>query len=68
MKHFIGIGFLIILALIAGLSLFSPVGLDIHVHDTYRVIPLRIVGFWLLIGIAFVGFLVAAYKFARHAS
>lgn len=65
-KHFIGIGFLVVVAVVVRLGLLSSVGLDIHVHDTYRVIPFRTVAFWLLMGIALVWFLIAANKFARH--
>ena len=68
MRHVIGIGFLLVLALVVRLGAFSNVGVDIYVHDTYRVIPLRIVGFWVLIGIASVWFLIAASKFARRGS
>jgi hypothetical protein len=57
-----------VLALVMRLGAFSNMGLDIYVHDTYRVVPLRIVVFWLLIGIATVWFLIAAAKFARHDS
>jgi hypothetical protein len=35
--------------------------------DTYRV-PIRVVCFWVLMGIAVAWFLVAAYKFGRHGS
>ena len=52
MKHFVGVGTLVALALIVRLWVFQSIGLDIHLHDTYRVIPLRAVGFWVLIGIA----------------
>lgn len=67
-RHFIGIGLFLVLALVMRLGAFSNMGLDIYVHDTYRVVPLRIVVFWLLIGIATVWFLIAAAKFARHDS
>jgi hypothetical protein len=68
MKHFIGVGALVALALIVRLGAFERFGLDIYVHDTYRAVPLRVVGFWVLIGIAAAWFLVAAYKFGRHSS
>jgi hypothetical protein len=68
MKHFVGVGTLVALALIVRLWAFQSIGLDIHLHDTYRVIPLRVVGFWALIGIAAAWFLIAAYKFRRHSS
>jgi hypothetical protein len=68
MKHLIGAGVLVALALIVRLCAFRRVGLDIYVHDTYRVIPLRVIGFWLLMGIAVAWLSVAAYKFRRHGS
>ncbi len=68
MKHLVGAGTLVVVALVVRLWAFQSIGLDISVHDTYRVIPLRVVGFWLLIGIAAAWFLVAAYKFRRHSS
>jgi hypothetical protein len=68
MKHFVGAGTLVALALVVRLWAFQSIGLDIHLHDTYRVITLRVVGFWVLIGIAAAWFLIAAYKFRRHSS
>ena len=68
MKHFVGAGTLVALALVVRLWAFQSIGLDIHLHDTYWVIPLRVVGFWVLIGIAAAWFLIAAYKFHRHSS
>ena len=68
MKHFVGAGTLVALALIVRLWAFQHIGLDIYLHDTYRVIPLRVVGFWVLIGIAAAWFLIAAYKFRGHSS
>ena len=38
MKHFIGAGTLAAFALFVRLGAFQGVGLDIHIHDTYRVI------------------------------
>jgi hypothetical protein len=42
--------------------------LYIYVHATYYVIPIRVVGFWLLIGIAVVWSPIATCKFVRVAS
>jgi hypothetical protein len=67
-RHFIGAGVLVALALIVRLWIFQRVGLDIYVHNTYRVIPLRVVGFWLLMGIAVAWLSVAAYKLRSHRS
>jgi hypothetical protein len=67
MKHFIGVAVLVVLALAVRFWVFQRFALDIHIHDTYYVIPpLRITGFWLLIGIAAVWFIIAAFKFGRH--
>jgi hypothetical protein len=68
MKHFIGAGVLVALALIVRLWIFQRVGLDIYVHDTLRVIPIRVVGSWLLMGIAVAWLSVAAYKLRHHGS
>lgn len=66
MRHFIGAAVLVALALAVRFWMFQRFGLDIHIHDTYYVIPLRIIGFWLLMGVAATWFVVAAYKFGRH--
>ena len=68
MNHFIGAGTLAASALFVRLGAFQTIGLDIHIHDTYRVIPLRVVAFWVLIGIAVAWLFVAAYKFRRRSS
>jgi hypothetical protein len=61
MKHFVGVAVLVALALAVRSLLSSRIG----VHATYFVIPLRIIGFWLLMGVAAVWFLIAAFKFGR---
>jgi hypothetical protein len=59
-KHFVGVAVLVALALAVRFGVFQPLALDIHVHDTYYVMPpLRIIGFWLLMGIAAVWFVIA---------
>jgi hypothetical protein len=68
MRNFIGIGLFLALALVVRFGVFSNTGVDIFIHDTYYVIPLRMVAFWLLIAIATVWLLIAATKFARHNS
>jgi hypothetical protein len=68
MKRFMGVGVLVALALIVRLGPFQRLGLDVSLHDTYWAIPLPIIGFWLLMGIAAVWFVIAAYKFGRHSS
>jgi hypothetical protein len=60
MKHFIGVAVLVALALAVRFWVFRPLALDIHIHDTYYVMPpLRIIGFWLLMGIAAEWFVIA---------
>lgn len=68
MRYLIGAGVLLSLALVVGfiLVLRFGLGVDIHVHDTYWVIPVRKIAFWLLIGMATVGLLIVAYKFLRR--
>jgi hypothetical protein len=68
MKHFIGVAALVALALAVRFFWIFRSTLDVIIHDTYYVIPLRIIGFWLLMGIAAVWFVVAAFKFGRHSS
>jgi hypothetical protein len=67
-KHLIGVGLVAILAIVVRFVLRSPFGLDIHIHDTYRVVPLGIVGFWVLLAIAAVWLGVAAFKWIRRPS
>ena len=53
MKHFIGVAVLVALALVARFCLFSRFSLDVVFYANYYVMPpLRIIGFWLLMGIA----------------
>jgi hypothetical protein len=67
MKHFLGVAVLVALALVGRFWLFPHFSLDIHIHDTYYVMPpVRLIGFWLLMGVAVVWFVIAAYKFGRH--
>lgn len=59
MKHYAGSIALIALAFSAKFAL-RPLGLgfDIHIHDSLRVIPVSIVVFWLLMGVATAWFLM----------
>jgi len=66
MKHLIGIGVLIVMAFALRSWLQTSLALDISIHDTYWVIPLRIVGFWCLMGTAFAWFLVFAWASIRR--
>jgi hypothetical protein len=68
MRHFTGIGLFLVLALLVRFGAFSNTGVDIFIHDTYHVIPLRIVAFWLLMAIATVWLLITIAKFVRHNS
>ena len=64
-KHVIGAG---LIAILVRFVLPLPVALDIYIRDTYRVIPLRIVSFWMLLVIAVGWLVVAAFKVIRHTS
>ena len=66
MKHLIGAGLLLILAFVVRFALRLPIALDIYLHGTYRVVPLRIVSFWVLLVVAAVWLVIAALKLVRH--
>jgi len=68
MKHLAGIGVLIALAFILRSWPHTNLGMDIYIHDTYWVIPLRVIVFWCLIGTAFTWFLVFAWTSVRRHS
>jgi heme/copper-type cytochrome/quinol oxidase subunit 1 len=71
MKHLIGVAMLVVLALVVRFLLSPRPSLDLHVHATYfviSVISLRIIVFWLLMGVAAVWSVIAAYKFGRQGS
>ena len=68
MKHLIGAGLVAILAFVVRFVFRLPFGLDIYVHDTYRVVPLGIVGFWVLLALATAWLVIAALKVIRCAS
>ncbi len=65
MKHFIGVAVLVALALAVRFLLSPHLSLDIYVHNYYFMPPLRIIGFWLLMGVAAVRLGITAYKFGR---
>jgi len=65
-KHLIGAGLVAILALVVRFVLRLPFALDIYVHDTYRVVPLGILGFWVLLAIAAAWLVIAAFKLIRR--
>jgi hypothetical protein len=62
MRDVIGIGGLLAAAAAARIWLHSSTGWDITVHDVYRIILLKDVVFWLLIGSACVWLVLAARK------
>jgi heme/copper-type cytochrome/quinol oxidase subunit 1 len=66
MKYFIVVGVLVGLAALIRFVVLLRFGVDIHIHDTYWVVPVGKIVFWLLIAIASVCFLIGAYKFTRH--
>ena len=68
MKHLIGIGVLIAMAFGLRSLLQTSFALDISIHDTYWVVPLRIITFWCLLEIAFAWFLVFAWTSIRRHS
>jgi hypothetical protein len=67
MRHLGGIGALVAVALALRFWPFPSVGLDIYVHEVYRVIPLRLVCFWFLIGGACMWLLVFAWASIHRA-
>lgn len=68
MKHTVGIGALVAMAFLLRSWLQTTVALDIYIHDTYRVVPLRIIAFWCLIGTALVWLLLVAWVSIRRHS
>ena len=51
MKNYIGLG--VLAAFVVGAFLFfRAVGLDVHVHDHFVVVPITVLLFWLSIGVA----------------
>ena len=68
MKHLIGAGLLTILPFVVGFVLPFPFTLDIYVHDTYLVVPLRIVSFWVLLATSAAWLVIAVFKVTRRTS
>jgi hypothetical protein len=67
MKHLVGIGMMVAVAFIARSWPHSTFGLDVHIHDSYRVIPLTSITFWCLLAIALVWLLFfACLSIRRH--
>ena len=68
MKHLIGAGLVTIFAFVVRFMLPLPVAVDISIHDTYRVVPLRTVSFWVLLVIAAAWLMIGALMLIRHTS
>jgi hypothetical protein len=66
MKHLVGIGVLVAIAFVLRFWLRASLGLDISIHDTYRVVLLRAIVFWCLMGTATTWFLVFAWVAIRR--
>jgi hypothetical protein len=65
-KHLIGAGLVTILAFVVRFVLPLPFAMDIYVHDSYRVVPLRVVSFWVLLVTSAAWLVIAAFKLIRH--
>jgi hypothetical protein len=68
MRHIVGIGVLVAVALALRFWMHTSLALDISTHDVYRVVPLSIIGFWSLMGSACVWFLIVAWASIRRHS
>ena len=67
MKHLVGIGVLVALAFVLRFWLRTSLALDISIHYTYWVVPLRAIVFWWLMGTAIIWFLIfASAAIRRH--
>lgn len=61
MKNYVGLAVLV--AFVAGaFLLFRGLGLDLHVHDHFVVVPVTAILFWLLIGVAAVWLLIRVIR------
>jgi hypothetical protein len=60
-KHLVGIGVLVAIAFVLRFWLRTSLGLDISIHDTYRVVPLWAILFWCLMGTAIIWFLIFCF-------
>ena len=68
MKHLIGVALLIALAFVLRFGMQTGVGLDLQLHDTYYVVPVRIVAFWVVVAMAIGWSVVFAWKSIRSRS
>jgi hypothetical protein len=65
-KHLIGAGLVTILAFVVRFVLPLPFAMDIYVHDSYRVVPLRVVSFRVLLVTSAAWLVIAAFKLIWH--
>jgi hypothetical protein len=65
-KNLVGVGIVVALAVFLRFGLLKAISLDIYVHNTYRVLPLRVISFWVLMGMAMVWFVTIVDKLVRH--
>ena len=65
LKHLIGAGLITLVAFVIRFRVL-PRTLDIYVHDTYIVVTPRVSAFWLLLAVAAVWLVFAAFKFHRR--
>jgi len=69
MRHLVGIGVLVAIALVLRAWMHTRVGLGIYAHGGYlTVAPLSVICFWFLVGSASAWFLVVAWAFIRRHS
>jgi len=62
MKQLVGIAALVTIAFVLRFWLHTGLGLDITIHDTYRVVSLQAIVFWCLMGTASAWFLISPGK------
>jgi hypothetical protein len=66
MKHLVGIGVLVAMALVLRVWMYTRVSLGIYKQSGYlTVVPLRVICFWFLMGSACAWFLVVAWASIR---
>jgi hypothetical protein len=68
MRHLVGTGVLVAVAVTLRFWLHTSLALDISTHDAYRVVPFSVICFWFLIGAACLWFLVVARASIRRHS
>ena len=61
MKNYIGLAVFVAVVVRAYL-LFGALGLDVHVHDHYFVVPITVFLFWLSMGVAGVWLLIRVIR------